>query len=90
MIARCADGVPPGQAVADRHFARQAKILRPQHFVRRGIGQHGFGVDPRLVDERARARDVVVEGDVQPADVRDQPVDLGQQRQVILCPHRRG
>ena len=55
LLDTALDGVPAGEAVADRDVAGEAEVLGLEDLVGRGVVEDGLGVDTSLVGERAVA-----------------------------------
>ena len=55
LLDTALDGVPAGEAVADRDVAGEAEVLGLEDLVGRGVVEDGLGVDAGLVSERAVA-----------------------------------
>ena len=60
-VRAAAHGVPSGQAMTDGNLTGDAEIFRVNRLIGFRVGQHCFGMNPGLVNERARSGDVVVE-----------------------------
>ena len=54
-MARCADRVAAGQAVAGEYLPSQAETRRVEHLVCAGVGEHRLGVHAGLVVEGGAA-----------------------------------